>query len=66
MDTLGEFEIKPIALILAVIGGGIALFTATGGFSSWPEGLEPGWAMKFLITMAGAAAGFIWGSMMGD
>lgn len=66
MFNKGQFELKPMGLLLAIIGGGIAFFTVSGGFSSWPPGQEPGLFVVLGSTLGAALIGFIWGNSMGD
>lgn len=59
---IGDFEITPAPLILAVVGAGIGLFTAQGGFNG--EGFDAGRSIRIISLLAGAVIGFIWGKMM--
>ena len=66
MNTKAEFEIKPLSLILGIIGAAMAFFTINGGFfGDWAAGMEPSGLMKLTVTIGAFIIGFIWGSFMG-
>jgi hypothetical protein len=62
-EDIFDFEIESgVPFLFAAIGGGIAYFTASGGFATYAPGLEPSMFMKIASGVAGAVVGFIWGS----
>ena len=57
---LDQDQIIPIGL--AILGGMVAIFTASGGFSYMISGeqFNPGIFTKIAATVGGAIAGYIW------
>ena len=60
-----DFELSsdPAPYILGLVGAGIGLFTASGGFNAANFENPPGLFMKLIITVLGFAVGYIWGVM---
>jgi hypothetical protein len=62
-EDIFDFEIESaVPFLFAAIGGGIAYFTAAGGFATYDAGLEPSILMKVMAGLLGAVVGFAWGS----
>jgi len=61
-EDIFDFELESgVPLLFAAIGGGIAYFTAAGGFATYDPGLEPSMFMKIAAGVGGAIVGFVWG-----
>ena len=62
-EDIFDFELESgVPLLFAAIGGGIAYFTASGGFATYDPGLAPSMFMKVAAGVLGAVLGYVWGS----
>ena len=62
-----DFDMENILpIILALLGALVAVFTASGGFSSFVTGekFNPGLFIKLASGVGGAVIGYVWGTMM--
>lgn len=61
-EDIFDFEIdSAVPFLFAAIGGGIAYFTASGGFATYAPGDAPSMLLKVAAGVLGAVVGFVWG-----